>query len=511
MLFAGRNPNGVFERGRDMINWMRRLRRDRRGNVAMILGLCAMPLAIVAGASVDLMRQHAARQEAQDTVDQAALAAAISRSRTQADLAETVESFLQANLTGKHLESGYAVDVVYDPQRHHIQVNLESGINAFFSGLIGRDTLPIRVTSTAVRGAAEAVELVLVLDNTDSMNQIDSGGQTRIAALKAAAAELVNTVKENEIADVKVGIVPYAEYVNVGKDKLGQPWIDVTERDEYKPATPSPGDYDKNLKRCAAYGPYYSKTQVEQRDGYSVTKTVQTRDCIEWEKDPRAGTPRPGSPASTVKWRFEGCVYSRVGDLRLTDAPPTPYPGILENNGRKACMTPILPLTATKATVLSSINGMTTTISGKVPQTYIPSGLLWGINVLSPSAPFSEGRAYASGNRSPRKIMVLMTDGENTMRYRQDAKKTYGYHETTSAAGQIKQTNDDVAALCAYAKAQEIEVYTVALGVGNGAAQDMLRTCATKSDWFFNAANNAALGAAFRDIAASINRVRLIR
>ena len=37
---------------------------------------------------------------------------------------------------------------------------------------------------------------------------------------------------------------------------------------------------------------------------------------------------------------------------------------------------------------------------------------MWGWRVLSPTAPFTEGRAYTANDN--KKILVLMTDGENT-------------------------------------------------------------------------------------------------
>jgi hypothetical protein len=41
-------------------------------------------------------------------------------------------------------------------------------------------------------------------------------------------------------------------------------------------------------------------------------------------------------------------------------------------------------------------------------------GLAWGWRVLSPSAPFTEGRPYNDPSDPVRKVIVLMTDGENT-------------------------------------------------------------------------------------------------
>ena len=106
--------------------------------------------------------------------------------------------------------------------------------------------------------------------------------------------------------------------------------------------------------------------------------------------------------------------------------------------------------------------------------------------------------------------MVLMTYGVNTMTYRPNGTR-YGQHISTTAPGQIKQTNDDVTAICNYAKSQNIEIYTVALGVEDDASTSMLRGCASQADYFFNASDNAALAEAFDAIAASINRVRLVK
>ena len=44
--------------------------------------------------------------------------------------------------------------------------------------------------------------------------------------------------------------------------------------------------------------------------------------------------------------------------------------------------------------------------------TNITAGLMWGWRMLSPTAPFTEGRAYSVGDN--KKILILMTDGENT-------------------------------------------------------------------------------------------------
>lgn len=487
----------------------RRFVSDRRGNVAMMFGLAAVPLAMMVGMGVDVTRQHTLRNSAQSSIDAAVLAAASSGEKTEAGMKRVFDEYLAANMTGD-LARDYDAELEYDGGAL-VKASLNGQVDTFFGGLFGRQTADIAVEAAAERGSADAVELVLVLDNTDSMNQTDAGGQTRIAALKAAAAELVEAVKENEDADVKIGVVPYGEYVNVGKSNRGASWLRVLESDQLVPGQDN-GTYPATESYCVAYGPSKTVTWVENRDGYSITHTGTDTPCTAWgtRPHPQAGQKIPSSAAYTIKWRWEGCVYSRIGAMRLNDGSPmVPYYGIVEPDGQPDCMTEIQPLTDSKSATLGSITGMRTWVSGRVPQTYIPAGLLWGINVLSPSAPFTQAKPYSSGNRSPRKIMVLMTDGENTMRFRQDL--LYGVHETTGDGAELRKTNDDVTALCDYAKSKDIELYTVSLGVSGSDAVNMMRGCASKPDQFFNAADNAALRQAFRDIATSINRIKLVK
>ncbi len=57
-------------------------------------------------------------------------------------------------------------------------------------------------------------------------------------------------------------------------------------------------------------------------------------------------------------------------------------------------------------TVINSINSMQAEGG-----TNIQTGAVWGFRVLSPSEPFTQGSAYGGATS---KIMIVMTDGENT-------------------------------------------------------------------------------------------------
>lgn len=477
-----------------------------RGNVALIFALLALPLAVMAGFGVDLWRQNTAVTAVQNAIDAAALAAAATELDEVADLEAVVEAYLAGNMNGTQLSAGYTTEVeLIDEER--LRVIVRGSVPAFFSGLIGRTELPVVATATATRGSDAFVEIALVLDNTWSMSA-SGGATTKIAGLKSAATSLVNEVMTRDDGKVKVSILPYADYVNVGTANRSASWLNVP-ADYSTTSTPSPRVCTQVPVTTTTCTGGVRGTCTRYRDGVPETYSCWTT--------PQTCTTRPVSPPRTQEsctgggspvttwYRWYGCVGSRnSGTLRLNDTlPGTRYPGFVQTS--QACLNPILPLTATKATVLSQINGLVVNIGSYRPETYIPAGMIWGINALSPSAPLTDGRAYGP---NVRKIIVLMTDGENTLRY-VSSNGTHTAPSGSTSAAQLAQTNSDVGSLCTYAKSQNMEIYTVSLGVTSVTARNMLTSCATSAGHAYAANDSTALIAAFRRIARSINAVRL--
>lgn len=484
-----------------MLGLVARLWRSRSGNVALTFAIALPVLIALGGAALDLQRAAVARSAAQNAADAAVLAAAASRKQELPDMAGEVRRYLAQNLDTRYLRAAPET-VVDEPRPTYLRVQLEGAVPTMFLGLVGIMEMPVVVSATATRGAAEEVELALVLDNTWSMSDQDGAGSRKIDALKAASRLLVNELMQREDGKVRIGVVPYADYVNVGVGNRSQPWVSV------------PADYSTTSQRtCQTISSERRCTRGQPRTcTRSVDGVPETYDCT-----PSTCTNEPVTPyercsgGGTTHYRWYGCVASRTeGVMRLNDAhPEKPYPGLLSTS--QNCLTPITPLTDRRADVLSAINGLVVNVGGYRPLTYIPSGLIWGVNVLSPSAPFDQGEAYHEANRRPRKILVLMTDGENTLRF----DPSTGRHTAPSSNGasgqqQLRATNNDTAAICEYARSKHIEVFTVALAVSSNEARDLLQGCASDNEHYFDARDSAALGSAFAAIAASINRVRLV-
>jgi len=98
--------------------------------------------------------------------------------------------------------------------------------------IIGQPTMPLGSVSAVVYDIQTPIEMTLVLDTSGSM-----GGQ-KLTDLKASAKSLVDVLLPSAIpannGPVKVSVVPFAHYVNVGTDKRFESWIDVeSDYDEY--------------------------------------------------------------------------------------------------------------------------------------------------------------------------------------------------------------------------------------------------------------------------------------
>lgn len=473
--------------------------RSRQGNFATMFGIALIPLLLGAGMAVDYSRYMSAKSHLQELADAAALGAAAAALETESEVRSEADRYVQANYAPNAIDSVSIADARLDGDTY--TVDLSGSLKTTFMGIANIGHLDVDTTAVAVRGVNGSVEVALVLDNTWSMSA-DAGGESKIGSLKKAAGDLVTTLHEDEDTEIKIAVVPYADYVNVGTEHAGESWLDIEK--EYSKTSPRScwTQYEKNTT-CKVRTEKYSCSSTT--DGITTTGTCGGG-CAEWNTEKLAEPIEHCSGPTVTNYEWHGCVGSRtLGDLHLSDeSPSSPYPGFVTNSQK--CLNPIVPLTTDEAKLHDAVDKMIVNIGNYKPETYIPAGLVWGLNVLSPSAPFTEGASYDADNQKPRKVMVLMTDGENTLRF--NAKN--GKHPEANA-GQKNQTDKDALAICENVKAKDIEIYTVAFGVESVQSKQLLQDCATDAQHYFDATDSAALKSAFSDIAESLQMVRLAR
>ncbi|AOG05134.1 von Willebrand factor type A domain protein [Bosea sp. RAC05] len=489
-----------------VLGFARRFRRDESGATVTMFAFAGVAVICMAGAVVDYGRLSKAHSGLQAATDSAALAAARLPSKDAATMRAAADKFFIANTSGM---AGQNIQITkFDFQESSGTVTIESSgvLDTTLMSIIGFTTMGFSSRSAALKEVTGTVEMALVLDNTWSMSDSAGGGGSKITVLKSAAKNLINTILAQGGTNVKIGIVPFADYVNVGVGNRNQAWMSVPADYSTTTTTPAVPYNCKTISTKQVCTKGAPKTCTSTTDGVVSTYDCTPQTCVQQPITPYQSCSGPTPAKTTVtNYKWYGCVLSRkTGELRLNDSEPTsPYTGFLGTSQR--CLNPIVPLTSDKAVLTSAIDNLIINIGGYKPSTYIPGGLIWGVNVLSPTAPFAEAKAYDTANKMPRKAMVLMTDGANTMYFR----ASDGTHQNATNNGHVTTTNVDTTKICDYAKSKKIEVFTVAFAVTDVAAKTMLQGCATSAGHYYDATDAAALTAAFQSIGQSLTSLRL--
>jgi Flp pilus assembly protein TadG len=409
------------------------------GNVGIMFGLLSIPLLLAAGVAIDFGRAHSTRAILQAAADAAAFAGGTSPATlNDAQVQKLVEDFLKRN------NAEYALDVIdsmekrVDPRSGKFQVLIDGRINTSLMRLAGINEMEVGATSEVSMGF-KTLEVVMVLDNTGSM----SG--SKIENLKTSATGLVDILEDEKpnFTEIKIGLVPFVNYVNVGTENKTAPWLDM------------------------------------------------------------ASIPA----AQRANWK--GCVASRAtpNDLEADAGLSAPYPAVIDfmqwDSGRnrynthQICPAPILPLTTDFDQVRTRISEMNAN-----GWTFIPAGVLWGWNALSPAEPFTEGREQDELERMRgKKVMIVMTDGFNTVKPMDPPSR----HETSNSIPGDALTSS----LCTNAKRDGIEIYSIAFMLNDPPTKQMLTRCASSPTKYFSADDPAQLIKVFSDIARDLAATRL--
>ncbi|GAC1505955.1 MAG: hypothetical protein NVS2B1_15630 [Bradyrhizobium sp.] len=205
-----------------------RLRRDQRGNIAVIFAIALLPLVSFTGAAIDYSRANNARTSMQSALDSVALM--LSKDLTQglikaSDINTKAQDYFNALYTNKDAAQSATVTATYTPSTATtaatILVTGSGSIMTDFMTVIGFPKMSFNTSSTATWGTS-LLRVSLVLDNTGSMAQ-----SNKIGALKTAAQNLVTqllALARND-GDVYISVVPFALDVNVGKANVNASWL----------------------------------------------------------------------------------------------------------------------------------------------------------------------------------------------------------------------------------------------------------------------------------------------
>ena len=191
------------------------------GSLAPILGVAAIPLIMAAGVAVDYGNAVSVQARLQAAVDAAALAAGREANLSNSELERIAKDYFHSNF-GTPANAGTPT-MEMSVSDSGLKVEGAVTVNNYLTKVAGFDTTRISASSEVTKEAT-GLEVVLVFDNTGSM-----ASQSRLSTLKVAAHDFVEILfGPREVADtLKIGVVPFSQFVNVGPDKSNAYWFDT--------------------------------------------------------------------------------------------------------------------------------------------------------------------------------------------------------------------------------------------------------------------------------------------
>lgn len=470
---------------------------DARGGVAVFLAIAIIPLICFIGIGFDTARAYMVKSRLGSAVDAAGLAGGASffLPTRDADIvmffdANFPHGYMRAQVDGPH--------IVVDEINETIAISAAATVGTTFMRLVGNDSITVYAEAEITR-QMKALDIVLSMDVSGSMNNAAPGGGSRLNAAKEAANELIDILFGLDSTEeyLNIGLVPWSAKVNVMIDGLPFDAGDVTTTGVPSFTNPETGAtqnevYYANNSPVPLLSPPPSGWRGCVFNRYIDDGTDDNDGDIRYGtfSDGGADWPawQPIFPGTHATWGGEpvsgpdDCELS-VGGEECTRCPSSR----------------ITPLQNTKAAIADAVDDLRAT-----GNTNIPAGLAWGWRVLMPHSPFTEAELDPDYGRD--QAIVLLTDGENCPRSGDGYKRIFG-----DCDGGRPEMNERLRMLAANVKADGVIIYVIQFANEGTELQELLREVASGPDapYYYYAPDRATLRQVFREVANHLAMLRL--
>ncbi len=495
-----------------MCSFFRRFLRSTRANVAVMFGLSIIPIIAAGGTALDFSRAMAVKSRLSNALDASGLAVGASVGTSQAQMLDIATKYFNANYPED--EIGATSNLTLSAVGDQITISASARVETTLLGLVGIEYIDVATSSTIVR-ESKGLEVVLVADNTGSMD--DNG---KITSLRQAATDLVNILFGDQAAPTKLrmGIVPFSQTVRLNPTTaVARGWIDTTGTSSvarlnfdggYHGYTTYPRMRSQTWRGCVEARP----GGLEELDTAPSASVPDTRWVAYFLPDEPDNNDSAGQPRFPNTYISDGLSLSTAQLTRQINNAK--YVNRNSTGPHRGCsLVELLPLTNVKATILAKITSLTAD-----GLTHIPIGLAWGWRVLSPTEPFTEGIAFNDPDWN--KALILLTDGLNTVDGENNINlSTYtawGYLSQKrmgatidTVAEAVTEQNAQTGRMCTRIKNAGVRVYTILFMITDATLVDLFRTCATQPSLYFNSPTTAQLQTVFRAIAQDLSNLRI--
>lgn len=198
---------------------VQRFGRDAQGSVALMFAFAAIVLIGAVGAAMDYSRAASVQSSLQRAVDGTALLAAKNNEQLSA-------SPMSDAAATDYLRKTFAAEKITDLNAKmtwlasSVRVDATAAVPTTLMNVLGVRTMPVAATSEALYNTR--AEIILVLDNTGSMNDLN-----KLPTLKDSATRFIDRMQTAAGSPdaIRIGIVPFETDVNLGALKTSW-WVD---------------------------------------------------------------------------------------------------------------------------------------------------------------------------------------------------------------------------------------------------------------------------------------------
>lgn len=471
---------------------------DRAGGVAIFMAVAAVPLLAIMGIATDTARAYIVKSRLSSAVDAASLAGGQNFFAAHRD--DDIRMFFATNFPPGYL--GARIDgphISADVANEKVSVSATATVPTTFMRLLGFEDVGVAAAAEVTR-KMQALDVVLSIDVSGSMNDAAPGGGRRIDAAKAAAYELIDILFGADTSKdlLSIGLVPWSSKVNVmiqGKAYVPSGTTSIT-----VPTFKNPENGFANQSKLwfANNSPVPLLTQPPADwDGCVFARYVHNATNAD-DGDIRYG-PFAGGGVSWPGWQpiFPGTHAKWGGEPVAGSTDCT-----LAISGQECAACPnvgITPLQHSKAAIRTAVGALNAT-----GNTNIPAGLGWAWRVLKPEPPFTAAVKDPPYVRD--QAIVLLTDGENCGSSGDAYKRVFG----TCSGGRAKM-DARLRLLADNVKADGVIIYVVQFANAGTALQTLLKDVASgpTAPYYHYAPSASELKKVFREIANHLSELRL--
>lgn len=432
-----------------------RLICEQGGNAMIIAAAALFPIIACIGGGLDVSRAYLVKARLHEACDASALAGRRAMVNEDITTAEPEAlKFFNFNFPQNYMGSASFDPAISHPDTGVVAVSASTATPTTLMRIFGYDSIPVHVDCNATQNF-DNIDVVLVLDNTGSMNCLPSDSATtrcsteksgaKIDGLRQAVMALYDQLSsaQSQLASeglrLRYGIVPYSDAVNIGRliyarnpSYLATSWTYQSRVPNfstrwgqtafsswtYRPVTYDVSSFlsggsittptgNSGSNVTFSWGGCVEEPRTDSSISSSSSQTSIPSDAYDLDVDLiPSSTDTQWKPYLAAAWTGSQGAYTSAEYYRPTSSN---YTSTSDFGGwtQKACPQQASLLAVRDRSELQTYLNSLYADGG----TYHDIGMIWGARLLSPNGIFGPDNPSTYNDRPVHRFIIFMTDG----------------------------------------------------------------------------------------------------